>query len=71
MLDSKIMLDCHFNLDVGDYLKELNKIECSTFEEKENSFRKSIAGRKINFGNFCCKGNINLREKVLIIKYFL
>ena len=24
----------------------------------------SIAGKKINYGDFCCKGNINLWEKV-------
>ena len=31
------------------------------------SFRKSIAGKKINYGDFCCKGNINLWEKIINI----
>ena len=52
-------------MDLGDYLKGLNKEDWITFEEKECRFRKSIAGKKINYGDFCCKGNINLLEKVI------
>ena len=57
----------HLDLDFSDYLKELNNKGWSYFEEKEYCFRKSIASKKINYGVFCCKGNINLWEKV--IKY--
>ena len=53
------------NLGLADYLKGLNKEDSITFEEKECRFRKSIAGKKINYGDFCCKGNINLLEKVI------
>ena len=53
------------NLGLADYLKGLNKEDWITFEEKECRFRKSIAGKKINYGDFCCKGNINLLEKVI------
>ena len=41
----------------------LSKKEWRTFEGKVYSFGKSIAGKKIN-DDFCCKGNINLWEKV-------
>ena len=54
-------------MDFSDYLKELNNKEWSYFEEREYCFRKYIASKKINYGDFCCKGNINLWEKV--IKY--
>ena len=57
----------HADLDFSDYLKELNNKEWSYLEEKEYCFRKSIAGKKIIYGDFCGKGNINLWEKV--IKY--
>ena len=32
---------------------------------EEYSFRKSIAGKKTNYGDFCCKYNSNLWEKVI------
>ena len=54
----------HVDLEFRDYLIELNNKEWSYFEEKEYCFRKSIASRKINYGDFCCKGNIILWEKV-------
>ena len=58
----------HLDLDFSDYLKELNNKEWSYCEEKEYCFRIYIASKKINYyGDFCCKGNINLWEKV--IKY--
>ena len=56
---------CHLNLDLGYHLKELNKKEWNTFDEKEYSFRKSIAGKETNYGDFCCKDNSNLWEKVI------
>ena len=55
----------HLDLDFSDYLKELNNKGWSYFEEKEYCFRKSIASKKINYGDFCCKGNINVWEKVM------
>ena len=39
----------------------------STFEEKEYSFRKPIAGKNINYGNFCCKG-IFYKRKIFLNK---
>ena len=59
----------YLDLDFSDYLKELNNKEWSYFEEKGYCFPKSIASKKINYGDFCGKGNINLWEKV--IKYLL
>ena len=56
----------HLDFDFRCFLKEnLNVEEWRRFEEKEYSFRKSIASKKINYGDFHCKGNINLWEKII------
>lgn len=54
----------HLERDFSPYLKRLNADEWNQFEEAELLFRKRIASRSINHGDFVCRGNINLWIKV-------
>ena len=42
----------------------LDEAEWSSFEEKESQFRAQIASRRLNNGDFICKGDISLWMQV-------
>ena len=54
----------HLVCDFSSYLKSLDVTEWRQFEEKELLFRKRIASRSINHGDFICRGNTNLWIKL-------
>ena len=42
------------------FQKQLPPIEWKQFEEREFLFRKHIASKKVNYGDFHCKGDIDI-----------
>ena len=51
--------------DVRSLVRKLTFQEWVQFEEKELLYRMSVASRKINHGDFICKGNLDLWIKVI------
>ena len=57
-------LSAGFDYNFGCYLRVLDEADWSSFEEKESQFRAQIASRRLNHGDFICKGDISLWMKV-------
>ena len=57
-------LSAGFYYSFSCYLRVLDEAEWSSFEEKESQFRAQIASRRLNHGDFICKGDISLWMQV-------
>ena len=57
---------CQVNLDFRKYFNNLPEGEWKLFEDQECIFRKYIASKKINYGDFHCKGDIKYWIKLII-----
>ena len=62
---SGIKTDANTDINIRPFIRTLNDREWKEFEVKELQYRKLIASRKINRGDFTCKGNINLWVKLI------
>ena len=56
--------DCHFDYDFCGEVKVLDSEDWEAFEVKERQFRAQIASKRINHGDFVCKGDIEAWFKV-------
>ena len=62
-------LNQRFDYEFTGFLHMLNSEEQKSFEGKEKYFRAEISSKRINYGDFVCKGNISL-QNVHILKKF-
>ena len=56
-----------FDYDFGQFINFLNTSEWEAFEEKEKQFRAEISSKRINHGDFICRGNVELWFNLLKI----
>ena len=53
-------LNQRFDYEFTGFLHLLNSEEWKSSEDKEKQFRAEISSKRINYGDFVCKGNISL-----------